>query len=207
MGSRSSSPEAGPGGGAAAEARTAAVVLAAGAGTRFHGATHKLLAPVGGSPVVRHAVGAAVEADIGPVIVVDGSVPLDDALAGLAVEAIAHNVDFAAGQASSLQVGLAAAGRLGVDAVVVAPGDQLGVAPSAWRAVAAATDRPIAVAVFGGHRRPPTRLDRTIWPQLPHAGDEGARALFRGRPDLVREVPCDGTPRDIDTVEEYRRWT
>ena len=34
--------------------------------------------------------------------------PLDDALAGLAVEAIAHNVDFAAGQASSLQVGLAA---------------------------------------------------------------------------------------------------
>lgn len=187
-------------------ARTAAVVLAGGAGSRFRGPTPKLLAPVDGSPLIRHAVATAVEAAVGPVVVVTGAVQLDDALAGLPVET-AHNPAHAAGLASSLQVGLSAADGLGVDAVVVAPGDQLGVPASAWRAVAACTDRPIAVAVFGGVRRPPTRLDRAIWPDLPHAGDEGARVLFRGRPDLVAEVPCDGTPRDIDTVEEYRRWT
>lgn len=183
------------------------MVLAAGEGTRFRGASHKLLAPVGGSPLVRHAVAAAVEAAFGPVIVVTGAVELEDALAGLAVEVITHNPDYGSGQASSLHAGISAADRLGVDAVVVAPGDQLGVPPSAWRAVAACTDRPIAVAVFAGRRLPPTRLDRKIWPDLPRTGDEGARALFRGRPDLVAEVPCDGTPRDIDTVEEYRRWT
>lgn len=186
---------------------TAAVVLAAGEGTRFIGPTHKLLAPVGGLPLVRRVVSAAVEAGIGPVIVVTGAVDLDDALAGLPGTERVHNPAFASGLASSLQVGLVAADRYRVQAVVVAPGDQLGVPASAWQAVARCTDGPVAMAVFDGRRRPPTRLDRSIWPELPRTGDEGARALIRGRPDLVVEVPCDGTPRDIDTVEEYREWT
>ena len=182
-------------------------MLAAGEGTRFVGPTHKLLASVRGLPLVRHVVSAAVEARIGPVIVVTGAVDLDDALAGLGGVETVHNPEFSSGLASSLQVGLAAADRHGADAVVVAPGDQLGVPASAWRAVARCAGGPVAMAVFDGQRRPPTRLDRAIWPELPRTGDEGARALFRGRPDLVVEVPCDGTPRDIDTVEEFRRWT
>ena len=186
---------------------TAAVVLAAGEGTRFGGATHKLLAPVRGRPLVRHTVSAAVDAGIGPVIVVTGAADLDEALAGLPGVQRAVNPDVAAGLASSLQVGLAAADRLGVQAAVVAPGDQLGVPPSAWQAVARCTGAPIAVATFAGERRPPTRLARSVWPDLPRSGDEGARRLVRHRPDLVAEVPCDGTPHDIDTVEEYRRWT
>lgn len=182
-------------------------MLAAGEGTRFAGPTHKLLAPVGGEPLIRATVSAASDARIGPVIVVTGAVPLDDALAGLDGVELVQNPDFARGLASSLQVGVAAADRHGVEAVVVAPGDQLGVPASAWRAVAGCTDGLIAAATFDGQRRPPTRLDRRIWADLPRSGDEGARALFRGRPDMVVEVPCDGTPRDIDTVEEYRRWT
>lgn len=203
MGSRSSAPETGRPG---SRPDTAAVVLAAGPGTRFIGSTHKLLAPVRGRPLVWHAVSAATDAGIGPVIVVTGAVDVAEALDGLVHLHWAHNADYASGLASSLQVGLTAADHLGARAVVVAPGDQLGVPASAWQAVAGCTDRPIAAATFAGERRPPTRLDRSIWSELPRTGDEGARSLFRPRPDLVAEVPCDGTPHDIDTVEEYRRW-
>jgi CTP:molybdopterin cytidylyltransferase MocA len=58
------------------------------------------------------------------------------------------------------------------------------------------------VANFGGRRTPPVRLTREVWPLLPTVGDIGARELMRARPDLVRDVTCDGDCLDIDTVED-----
>ncbi len=181
-------------------------MLAAGAGSRFRGPVHKLLAPIEGRPLIWHSVSAAVEAAIGPVVVVTGAADLADALAGLSGVELAHNPHYAEGQASSLWAGLDVAARHGARAVVAAPGDQLGVPSDAWRAVAECTDSPVVIATFRGRRLPPARLDRSIWDEIPTDGDEGAKALFRGRPELVAELPCDGSPRDIDTVEEYQRW-
>jgi len=42
---------------------------------------------------------------------------------------------------------------------------------------------------------------------LPSSGDEGARALLRGSKHAVGEVPCDGHPGDVDTVEDLERWS
>jgi CTP:molybdopterin cytidylyltransferase MocA len=183
-------------------ATVVAVVLAAGAGTRFRGPTHKLDAPVGGSPVVERAVGTALSAGIGPVVVVTAG-QLATALHPTVVQVV--NDRWADGQITSLRRGLAAAAELGATAVVVGLGDQPFVTPEAWRSVAA-TDAAIAVATYDGRRGHPVRLRRDIWHLLPEEGDEGARSLMQLRPDLVEAVPCDGSPIDIDTVEDLQRW-
>jgi CTP:molybdopterin cytidylyltransferase MocA len=185
------------------------IVLAAGGGSRFEDATHKLRVGFGGATVVARSVGEAVSSDIGPVIVVWGAVELDDVLAtevAAGVELVA-NPEWVSGQATSLQVGLRRAAELGAFAAVVGLGDQPGVPAVAWRTVAATETAPIVTATFGGRRSPPVRLDRAVWEMLPTAGDEGARALMRVRPDLVGEVACPGNPSDIDTVEDLRRWS
>ncbi|MGH2685556.1 MAG: nucleotidyltransferase family protein [Actinomycetota bacterium] len=183
---------------------TAAVVLAAGGGSRFVGATHKLLADFRGRPLVVWAVEAAAAAGLDDTAVVTGGVRLDG-LVPEGVELVA-NQRWADGQATSLQAALAWADERRHDAVVVGLGDQPLVPAAAWTAVAA-SDAPIAVATYEGKRRLPVRLHRDVWPLLPTEGDEGARVLMRRRPELVSEVPCPGDPADVDTVEDLRRWS
>ncbi|MFN8051065.1 MAG: DUF501 domain-containing protein [Acidimicrobiales bacterium] len=180
---------------------TAAVLLAAGGGSRFDGPTHKLLAPWGATTVIGAALAAASGAGLDEVIVVDGAVDLSSVVGDRAVTLV-HNARWAEGQATSLQLGVEAAGAGGHDAVVVGLGDQPAVTAATWRAVAAATGTPIATARFGDERRPPVRLAREVWPLLPTDGDEGARVLMREHPELVTEVPVDGNARDVDIVDD-----
>ena len=195
-----------------AESR-AALVLAGGAGRRFGGPPGaKLVAELDGRPVVHWAVTAALDARIGPVIVVCGALASSDPVwrpvterAGANDVILVDNPDWAAGQMTSLRTGLAQAVAHGIDAVVVGLGDQPFVLASAWRAVAAATS-PIAVATYDGRRGNPVRLHRSVWDLLPTGGDEGARALMRLRPDLVEPVACEGSPADIDTEGDLEPW-
>jgi CTP:molybdopterin cytidylyltransferase MocA len=177
---------------------TAAVVLAAGRGSRFL-AGPKLLAPFRGRPLVTWALDAALAAGLDDTFVVVGETPLGDAVPqGVTVVA---NDDWAQGIATSLCAGVRAADERGHDAVVVGLADQPLVAVAAWVAVAASAS-PVAVATYGGQRRNPVRLTRAVWSLLPATGDDGARVLVRDRPDLGAEVPCDGDPADVDTLAD-----
>jgi molybdenum cofactor cytidylyltransferase len=185
---------------------TTAVLLAAGGGTRFVGPTHKLLAMLDGRPVFRHALDHVIEARLDDVVVVTGAAALDiddDAVTVL------HNPQWQDGQAGSLQIGLAEAGSRGSEFVVVGLADQPFIPSSTWRAIAEArSDAPIVVATYAGVRGPsPVRLHRSVWPQLPTEGDEGARPLIRLHPEWVDELSCEGSAADIDTLEDLGQWT
>ena len=194
---------------------TVVVLLAAGAGSRFHGPGHKLLAHLPATAtepaatVFERSLIHAVAAGIGPVIVVTGAepdlLPTPASVPMPASVSVCHNPRWADGQITSVRSGIDAARELGATSVVIGLADQPGIGLAAWRAVAAAPG-PIAVATYANQRANPVKLDHAVWDLLPTSGDEGARALMRVRPELVREVPCSGHPTDIDTEEDLRRW-
>ena len=183
---------------------TGGVILAAGGGSRFANSGHKLLAEVDGRPLIGWALAAMVGSGIRDLAVVTGSVDLAPHVPAGVTEV--RNERWAAGQATSLAAAVEWATTCGLDAIVVGLGDQPGLVPAAWRAVAATCDTPVAVATYGGRRGHPVRLARAVWDRLPTSGDQGAGVVMAESPELVTEVACDGDAHDVDTVEDLARW-
>jgi len=184
-----------------------AIVLAAGGGSRFGGG--KLLARLGGRPIIEAVLHNLREAPVDETIVVVGAEAkrLREICELYGVRTI-DNEEWEQGQSTSVLAGLrACSGR----AAVVLLGDQPFVGTGAVeRLVAAfANGARVAVATYGGKRRNPVLLSREVWPLLEAelAGDEGARSVLRRHPELVVEVPCEGVgdPTDVDTREDLRR--
>ena len=190
-------------------ARIGVIVLAAGRSTRFLGREpSKLVAPVDGAPLVRRAVGAAMDADVGDVVVVTGAKAADveAALAGLSIR-IVNAPRFAEGVAYSLRSGVEAVRD--TDAALIALGDQPAVRPDAYRRVAArwrVSGAPIIVPRYAGSTAlaHPVLFAAPIYPELLALdGDVGARSVITRNPSRVIEEPLDWpAPRDVDTVED-----
>lgn len=184
------------------------VLLAAGAGERFSGPVHKLLAPIRGVPVLTLSVRAMVEAagqDCAVVLGADTSAELLEALEGCTT---VTNPQWRTGQRSSVLCAVGHARANGAEQVVIGLGDQPFVGADSWRAVAAA-DAPIAVATYGGRRGNPVKLRSDVWELLESTGgdpDAGARTLMHMHPELVVEVACQGSSDDIDTREDLTKW-
>jgi CTP:molybdopterin cytidylyltransferase MocA len=161
----------------------AAVVLAAGAATRFGSPKQRLLLPD-----VLQALRATSVDDI---VVVAGAYPLE------ADARVVRCAEWERGPGASLRCGLAALPEETEAAVVVlADGPHLSPAAvdrvvEAWRAGTG----DVVAASYGGVRGHPVVLDRAVWPQVP---DEGARAL---EPVLV-ECEDLGSPGDVDFADE-----
>jgi molybdenum cofactor cytidylyltransferase len=185
----------------------AAIVLAAGRGTRF-GPEPKLLALLRGKPLVRHVAEAALGSTLDPVIVVTGyrAGEVEAALVDLPLRII-RNTAYEDGLSTSLKAGLAdcpAAAR----AAVVLLGDMPLIRSDLIDAIVAEWDgsAPAVIPVHDGRRGNPVLLSRALFGEIEAMqGDSGAGALLRGRPDVV-EVPV-GDPavlHDVDTVNSLK---
>jgi CTP:molybdopterin cytidylyltransferase MocA len=163
-----------------------AVVLAAGAATRFGGPKQALLLP--------RVLERLRQAPVDEVVVVAGAYELEAEDAR-----IVDCPGWELGPGVSLRCGLAALSpRAEAAVVVLADGPEL--APEAvervlkaWRGGTAG----LVAASYGGERGHPLVVGRALWETVP---DEGLRAL---EPELV---PCDdvGPPGDVDTREDLR---
>ena len=160
-----------------------AVVLAAGAATRFGSPKQRLLLP----DVLERVRAGAVD----DVVVVLGAHEVDtDARTVRCAE-------WDRGIGASLRCGLRALPEE-AEAAVVVLADGPCLAPAAVDRVIAAwreTGAEVVAATYGGVRLHPVLLARPSWDRVP---DEGARDL----PALL--VPCDdlGAPGDVDALED-----
>lgn len=179
------------------------VVLAAGAGSRFGGG--KLLAPLEGRPVLQHVLDTLAAAGLTNVVVVLGedAEAVETALRWR-TERRVRNPDPARGLASSLQVGLAAAGAGSggsPDAALIVLGDQPELRHEAIEAIVAAGDGAHAVVPRYEHDRGrnPVLLPAGLWALAQGlTGDQGLGAWLVTHPEQVREVPLAGANPDID---------
>jgi molybdenum cofactor cytidylyltransferase len=185
----------------------AAVVLAAGRSSRM-GGPNKLLAQIGGRPLVRHVVDAALASRARPVVVVTGHQrdKVEAALAGLAVKFV-HNPHFADGLGTSLKSGIAAL-PAEVDGAIVCLGDMPQVDAALIDRLIGAFDPEhgalVVVPTIDGKRGNPVVWSRRFFPDLMTVeGDVGARYLIGRYTEAVAEVPLTGTAAltDVDTPE------
>jgi CTP:molybdopterin cytidylyltransferase MocA len=168
---------------ATSETRVWAVVLAAGASTRFGSPKQRLLL----EPVLTRVRRSSVE----DVVVVLGAHELETSARAVRCGS------WERGPGASLRCGLAALpARVEAAVVVLADGPDL-VPEAIDRVIAAwrAGRNDVVSATYGGVRLHPVLLARAAWATVP---DEGARTL-----DAVL-VPCDDLepPGDVDVPEE-----
>jgi CTP:molybdopterin cytidylyltransferase MocA len=160
----------------------AAVVLAAGASTRFGSPKQRILL----APVLARLRAAR---SLDEIVVVLGAHEVEtDAR-------VVRCAEWERGPGASLRCGLAALGS-DVQAAIVALADGPDLAPAAVdRVVASWNGEPVLAASYGGVRGHPVLIARDAWSAIP---DEGARALH---PLLV---PCDdlGAPGDVDYADD-----
>ncbi len=188
---------------------TVAIVLAAGAGSRFLGSEHKLLVTLpqpGNQCIFEMSLQQVLGAGFAHIVVVTGAADIPAAMLAHPNVTVVHNNRWADGQSGSVAMGIHEAQRLKASAVVIGLADQPFVTAEAWRRVANAPT-PIAVATYFGRSGNPVRLHESIWSLLPNSGDSGARDLIRLRPELVSQVDCPGSAADIDTQEDLAQWT
>lgn len=189
--------------------RVTALVLAAGRSSRM-GASNKLLAEVGGEPMVARVVGRLLQAPIESVLVVTGhdADAVEERIPPSAL--VVRNPDHSEGIGSSVRVGIGALGA-SVDAVVICLGDMPTVSTDTIRRLVEAfrmdTEGGAYVPIHGGRRGNPVLWVAEFFPRLLRlGGDTGARVLLSAHAEAVREVVVDdpGVLADVDTPLDLR---
>jgi molybdenum cofactor cytidylyltransferase len=188
--------------------RCAGIILAAGESTRF-GALKQLL-DWKGKPFVRQVAETALQAGLGPVVVVTGfhAADVESALKGLPVE-IVHNPQYQLGQSTSIRAGVQSlSGRVGAAIFLLA--DQPQIPVDVIRALVESHGQNmqaiLAPLVLEDRRANPVLFDRDTFPDLMQlTGDVGGRGIFDKH--HVEYLPWhdDILLFDVDKPEDYQR--
>ncbi len=193
--------------------KVAAIILAAGGSSRFRAAgaaqISKLVADLGGEPMVRWVARAALASQARPIVVVTGfaAQAIAQALVGLDLSFVA-NPDYAAGIAGSLRQGVAALPAANAGAIVMLGDMPLIPPPLLDRLIGAFAARPTALAavpIHAGKRGNPVLLARALFPAIAKLhGDAGAKQILaHAAPGSIIEVAAEGAEigLDIDTPD------
>lgn len=178
------------------------IVLAAGRSVRM--GANKLLADLGGRPVLAHVLDAVRETGLEAIVVTGHEAAAIDTIAADRGLRTVHAARYGEGLSQSLAAGISAAPADWAAAVVVL-GDMPEVTAGHIRAVAdAVRTGGIAVPVFKGKRGNPVAWGRRHFARLRELeGDIGGKALLATFADDVVEVAIDsdGVLIDVDTTE------
>ncbi len=172
------------------QSRIAAVILAAGGSRRF--GSPKQLTRWGEKTFLEHAVEVMLASSVNSVVVVLGA-EVEQSMALLAHQSvqIVINEQWAIGQSSSLQAGLAALPET-VGAVLFLPIDMPGITPQLINAIIQRYRQTLAPVVwpeFEGQRGNPVLFDRTLFPELWQiSGDTGGRAVLLAHQQQAERV-------------------
>jgi molybdenum cofactor cytidylyltransferase len=192
---------------------TIGIILAAGSSTRM-GSPKALLPDRDGRPFVARLTRTFGAAGVTEIVIVTG-IQHDAIIAAVAADRpttyplFFNNPNPERGQLSSLWIGLDAAARPEVEAILVTPVDIPMVHVSTirqivkvWQSQRAPVVRP-AVGVRHGH---PVLFDRSVFDELRRAPlDQGARAVVHAHADRIVNVPVEdqGCLVDVDTPADY----
>jgi molybdenum cofactor cytidylyltransferase len=185
--------------------RPAVVVLAAGKGSRFAGARHKLEQPFGSSTVLGSTLANAIASGL-PVVVVSTAALADEAARAVAKRDIVVVSDYEASRGMGHSIAAGVAASADARGWLVLPGDMPRVGPDTLRTVANALDyHSVAYAQHRGRRGHPVGFSAELFSELLSlAGDEGARRLLARYPAFGVDVDDPGTLLDIDTVADLQ---
>ena len=197
---------------ATSERRLGAVLLAGGASRRF-GAENKLLAKVGGQPIVAKVAREIAAGGVAEIVVVTGAEheAYVSALSDMPVRLVA-NGRWNDGIGSSIATGVRALSAT-LEGAFVVPGDlpnlEAGVFRRLGASFAANDGRCVIVPVNAeGAQRNPVLWPRSLFPALAAlTGAKGGKALLETVGDRRVDVTFDEEAlfADIDTPDEYAR--
>ena len=182
----------------------AVVVLAAGAGSRYHGTRHKLSEQLGGDSVLVRTLRNAIASEMSVVLVISEALIAE--AKGLVAPADMVVVDPRSQTSWGMGDSIAAGVSIHASATgwLMLPADMPLVRPGSLRAVAAALDQqPIAFAQHRGRRGHPVGFAAELFSELVMLkGDEGARRLLARYPTAAVELDDAGVLFDIDTIDD-----
>jgi molybdenum cofactor cytidylyltransferase len=186
------------------------IILAGGRSSRL--GSPKQLLTFRENSLILHSIHAALETDLGPVMVVTGAnrQRVETELGKTGVDHV-YNAEWQEGMASSLRTGLQAMMEKYPDTkmVIFMVCDQPFVTKSHLLCLMerhSLMGKPITASAYAGRAGTPALFEKVFFEKLLQLkGDKGARMLITAFPEQTELVAFENGEIDIDTVEDYER--